>query len=68
MNAVPGNRHAGNDQITRRQHIGANPAGQRIEYRRGPDQEKRRMVPAGSTATSAGSRLIAAATAAHPDG
>ncbi|CKR51826.1 Uncharacterised protein [Mycobacterium tuberculosis] len=33
-----------------------------------PDHEKRRMVPAGKTATVRGSALIAAATAAQPDG
>ena len=34
----------------------------------GPDQEKRRMVPAGNTATAPGRALIAAATAAQPGG
>src|SRR5271163_92584 len=34
----------------------------------GPDQEKRRMVPAGNTATSPGCLLIAVATAPQPRG
>lgn len=63
-----GNGHPGNDQITCGQHIGANPTGERIEYRCRTDHEKRRMVPAGKTATVRGSALIAAATAAQPDG
>jgi hypothetical protein len=33
-----------------------------------PDQGKRRMLPAGNTATAPGSSLISLDTAHHPDG
>lgn len=46
-----GNGHPGNDQITCGQHIGANPTGSGSSTGAEPDHEKRRMVPAGKTAT-----------------